>query len=175
MRQQGDAMRQSLRKELTLTFACCLGVTTPAACYIVCYSTSTYQRGLMSIKKELYKAGPYADFFSQGVRVGDALYLAGQVGMTETGEIPSDLPAQVETAYRNIASVLSEFGATMDNIVDETFFVTDMKECMSQVPAVFGARQAAYGKKPEVAQTLIGVSALVDPGLKVEIKVIAKL
>jgi enamine deaminase RidA (YjgF/YER057c/UK114 family) len=152
-----------------------LGVTMSAACYSVRLSTVISLRELMSIEKELYKAGPYADFFSQGVRVGDALYLAGQVGMTETGEIPTDLPAQVEAAYRNIASVLSEFGATMDNIVDETFFVTDMKECMNQLPAVFGARQAAYGKKPEVAQTLIGVSALVDQGLKVEIKVIAKL
>ena len=95
--------------------------------------------------------------------------------MTEKGEIPADLPAQVEAAYENIVAVLSQFGATMDNIVDETFFVTDMNECMSQVPQIFQAREAAYGKKPEVAQTLIGVSALVDPGLKVEIKVIAKI
>jgi enamine deaminase RidA (YjgF/YER057c/UK114 family) len=100
--------------------------------------------------------------------------LAGQVGMTEAGEIPSDLPSQVKAAYKNIAAVLFEFGATMDNIVDETFFVTDMKDCMRQVPAIFETREAAYGKKPEVAQTLIGVSALVDPGLKVEIKIIAK-
>ncbi|MDA8659607.1 Rid family hydrolase [Luminiphilus sp.] len=129
----------------------------------------------MSIEKELYRSGPYADFFSQGVKVGDSLYLAGQVGMTETGEIPAGLPAQVEAAYKNIATVLSQFDAKMDNIVDETFFVTDINECMSQVPQIFQARETAYGKKPEVAQTLIGVSALVDPGLKVEIKVIAKI
>jgi enamine deaminase RidA (YjgF/YER057c/UK114 family) len=131
-------------------------------------------RDAVSIEKELFRAGPYADFFSQGVRVGDSLYLAGQVGMTEAGEIPSDLPSQVEAAYKNIAAVLFQFGATMDNIVDETFFVTDMTDCMRQVPAIFETREAAYGKKPEVAQTLIGVSALVDPGLKVEIKIIAK-
>ena len=129
----------------------------------------------MSIEKELFRAGPYADFFSQGVRVGDSLYLAGQVGMTELGEIPTDLPTQVEVAYQNIAAVLAQFGATMDNIVDETFFVTDMSDCMGQVPAIFATREAAYGKKPEVAQTLIGVAALVDPKLNVEIKVIAKI
>ena len=84
------------------------------------------------------------------------------------------MPSQVEAAYKNIVAVLFEFGATIDNIVDETFFVTDMKDCMRQVPVIFETREAAYGKKPEVAQTLIGVSALVDPGLKVEIKIIAK-
>jgi hypothetical protein len=34
----------------------------------------------MSINKKLFRSGPYADFFSQGVQVGSALYLAGQVG-----------------------------------------------------------------------------------------------
>ncbi|MCH1492699.1 MAG: RidA family protein [Luminiphilus sp.] len=129
----------------------------------------------MAVEKELHKSGPYADFFCQGVRVDNTLHLAGQVGMTDTGEVPADLAAQVETAYQNIAGVLAHFGATMDNIVDETFFVTDMQDCMANVPAVFSVREAAYGKKPEVCQTLVGTPALVDPRLKVEIKVVARL
>lgn len=129
----------------------------------------------MTIEKKLHKAGPYADYFCQGVRVDNALYLAGQVGMTESGDIPSELSGQVELAYKNIIAVLGEFGASMDNIVDETFFVTDMEDCMANVPAVFAAREAAYGKKPEVCQTMVATPALVDPRLKVEIKVIARL
>ena len=129
----------------------------------------------MSKTKQSYKSGPYADFFCQGVRVDGALYLAGQVGMTENGEIPDDLPAQVALAYQNISHVLAQFDASMDDIVDETFFVTDMDDCMANVPGVFAAREAAYGKKPEVCQTLVATPALVDPRLKVEIKVIARL
>ena len=34
----------------------------------------------MSINKKLYRSGPYADLFSQGVQVGNGLYMAGQVG-----------------------------------------------------------------------------------------------
>lgn len=129
----------------------------------------------MAVEKELYKSGPYADFFCQGVKVDNVLYLAGQVGMTETGEVPGDLAAQVEIAYQNIAGVMAHFGATMDHIIDETFFVTDMQDCMANVPAVFAVRESAYGKKPEVCQTLVGTPALVDPRLKVEIKVVARL
>jgi enamine deaminase RidA (YjgF/YER057c/UK114 family) len=42
----------------------------------------------MSSQKKLYRAGPYADFFSKGVQVGEALYLAGQVGVDEKGRHP---------------------------------------------------------------------------------------
>jgi len=129
----------------------------------------------MAVEKDTYKSGPYADFFCQGVKVDNALYLAGQVGMTDSGEVPEELAAQVAIAYQNIASVLAHFDATMDHIVDETFFVTDMHDCMANVPAVFSAREAAYGKNPEVCQTLVGTSALVDSRLKVEIKVVARL
>ena len=45
----------------------------------------------MPIEKTLFRSGPYADLFSQGVQVGKTLYLAGQVAMDEAGNIPADL------------------------------------------------------------------------------------
>ena len=72
----------------------------------------------MPIEKTLFRSGPYADLFSQGVQVGKTLYLAGQVAMDEAGNIPADLVSQMQLAYQNVASVLAEFGANMDNIVD---------------------------------------------------------
>ena len=38
----------------------------------------------MGINKKLYRSGPYADLFSQGVQVGNGLYMAGQVGNDES-------------------------------------------------------------------------------------------
>ena len=32
----------------------------------------------MAIEKQLFRSGPYADLFSQGVQVGNTLYMAGQ-------------------------------------------------------------------------------------------------
>ena len=129
----------------------------------------------MPINKKLYRAGPYADFFAQGVLVGDLLTLAGQIGVDANGETPDDLKGQMLVCYENIRAVLAEFGATMENVVDETWFVTDVEECMQLVGDLFSAREAVYGGKPEVSQTLVGVTALVDPALKIEIKCIARV
>ncbi|MEP5566958.1 MAG: Rid family hydrolase [Halioglobus sp.] len=127
----------------------------------------------MAISKRLLREGPYADYFSQAVQVGESIYLSGQVGIDETGNVPADLLSQMKLAYTNIEAVLKEYGASMDNIVDETWFVTDMKDCMAQVPALFSAREEHYGKKPEVCQTLVQVAALVDPSMMIEIKCVA--
>ena len=127
----------------------------------------------MSINKKLFRSGPYADFFSQGVQVGSVLYLAGQVGTDASGKAPESLVEQMKNAYQHVESVLNEFDCTIDNVVEETWFVTDMQDCMSQVQDLFAARQGVYGKIPEVAQTLVQVAGLVDPAFKIEIKCVA--
>ena len=125
--------------------------------------------------KKLFRTGPYADFFSQGVQVGNVLTLAGQLGDTEDGSVPVEIKDQMINCYTNIKNVLSEFDATLDNVIDETWFVTDVNECMENVSEIFSEREVIYGCKPEVSQTLVGISALVQPQYKLEIKVIAYL
>ncbi len=125
------------------------------------------------MNKKLYRTGPYADFFSQGVQVGNVLTLAGQLGDAEDGSVPGDIKDQMINCYNNIKNVLSEFDATLDNVIDETWFVTDVNECMENVSEIFDERENIYGCKPEVSQTLVGISALVQPQYKLEIKAIA--
>ena len=129
----------------------------------------------MAIEKKVFRSGPYADLFCQGVRVGDTLYMAGQVGTDENGSAPEDLVAQMKHAYAHVQSVLAEYGVTMDNVVDETWFVTDIDNTMAKVGDLFAARAEIYGKKPEVSQTLVQVAGLVDPSFKIEIKCVASL
>ena len=129
----------------------------------------------MSIEKQTYRSGPYKDIFAQCVKVGDILYLAGQVGIDEVGNPGNDITEQTALAYKNIQHVLSKFGASLSNIVDETMFVTNMEEVMANAESIFGARAEAYQGIPEVCQTLVQVSALVLPKLKLEIKCIAHL
>ena len=107
----------------------------------------------MAIEKKVFRSGPYADLFCQGVRVGDTLYMAGQVGTDENGSAPEDLVAQMKHAYAHVQSVLAEYGVTMDNVVDETWFVTDI-DIPWRKSGIF-ARAEIYGKKPEVSQTLV--------------------
>ena len=129
----------------------------------------------MKLDKKLFRDGPYSDFFSQGVQVGNILTLAGQLGDGEDGEIPESIKEQMENCYRHIQNVLNEFGASLDNVIDETWFVTDVEDCMNNVGEIFQARERIYGCKPEVSQTLIGTTALVAPSYKIEIKCIAHL
>lgn len=129
----------------------------------------------MKIDKKLFRAGPYSDFFSQGVQVGNILTLAGQLGDDAEGNVPESISAQMENCYKNIQNVLNEFGASLENIIDETWFVTDVNECMENVDEIFSKREKIYGCKPEVSQTLIGTTALVSPDCKIEIKCIASL
>lgn len=129
----------------------------------------------MTLSNETFRSGPYVDFVAQGVKVGNILYLGGQVGMDDAGNIPATLAEQTVLTYANIRAVLAEFGAGMDNIVDETFLVTSVAETHENLEAVFGARAEAYGGIPEVTQTLIGVATLTLPELKIEIKCVAHL
>ena len=125
--------------------------------------------------KKLFREGPYADFFSQGVQVGNVLTMAGQIAVDDNGHTPDDLKSQMIMCYENILKILDHFGGTLENVVDETWFVTDIDECMENVSEIFAEREKIYGCKPEVSQTLIGVNALVQPNLKIEIKCIAHI
>jgi enamine deaminase RidA (YjgF/YER057c/UK114 family) len=130
--------------------------------------------------KEVVAFGPFKDFIADGVRVCNTIHLSGSVSIDEQGQAlhPGDIVKQAQQAYRNIATVLEKFGATMDNIVYETLFVTDMSAVMGseeKMGAFFGARAEAYGGNPQVSQSLIGVAELVMPELLIEIKVVAHM
>lgn len=129
----------------------------------------------MTIEKKTYRSGPFQEFFAQGTQVGNVLYLSGQVGIDQDGNTSISIVDQTKVAYTNMQDVLSQFGSDMSNIVDETFFVTDMDELFGNIEDVYGAREAAYGGNPEVCQTLLQVVALAQPELKIEIKCIAHL
>jgi enamine deaminase RidA (YjgF/YER057c/UK114 family) len=88
---------------------------------------------------------------------------------------PGDIVGQVRQAYANVAEVLGHFDATLENVVSETWFVVDVPGLNKRARAVFTARAEAFGGQPETAQTLIGVSALFQPDLMIEIQVVARV
>ena len=91
--------------------------------------------------KKLLRVGPYANFFSQGVQVDNVLTLAGQIGVDSDGNIPESIKDQMAVCYSNIKEVLHHYDATLDNIIDETWFVTDVNECMENVEDIFAERE----------------------------------
>ena len=112
--------------------------------------------------------------YSQAVKVGDTIYLSGQISHNETGEIVGvgDVEAQIRQTYVNIKKLLAEYGANVENIVDETWFVTDIEAG----DAVAGKlRKEIYSGIPVVALTVVEIKRLAFPELLVEIKCVAKV
>ena len=86
---------------------------------------------ILSINKETMSLGmPWEKEYgySQAAKIGDTIYVSDQVAHDDNGKIvgKGEMEAQMRQAYSNIHKVLAQYGATMDNIVDETLFVTDM-------------------------------------------------
>ena len=112
--------------------------------------------------------------YSQAVKVGDTIYLAGQVGHDDKGNFlgVGNMEVQMRAAYANIGKVLAQYGATMDNVVDEMLFVTDMD-------AAFAARvkmkQEVFSGSPVLGSTIVQIQRLAFPQLMIEIRCIARV
>lgn len=112
--------------------------------------------------------------YAQAVKVGDTIYVSGQVSHDETGKIvsPGDMEAQMRQAYTNIKKVLAQYGATIDNIVDEILFVTDMNTAFA---AAVKCRKDIFSGTPSVASTIVQIQRLAFPELMIEIRCVAKV
>ena len=112
--------------------------------------------------------------YSQAVKVGDTIFMAGQVSHDDRGNIlgEGDMTVQMRVAYANIEKVLDQYGATMENLVDEVLYVTDMEAAFD---AAVKIRRDVFSGFPQVASTIIEVKRLAFPQLMIEIKAIAKV
>ena len=112
--------------------------------------------------------------YAQAVKVGDTIYLSGQVSHDDKGNIIGlrDMEAQMRQAYINIQKVLAQYGATMNNIVEEMLFVTDMDTAFA---AATKCRREIFSGTPIVASTIVQIQRLAFPELMIEIRCVAKL
>jgi reactive intermediate/imine deaminase len=66
--------------------------------------------------------------FSDAVRVGDVLYLSGQIGIAPDGKLPDGIDAQTKQAMDNIGAVLKRAGLDYADVFHCTAFLADMKD-----------------------------------------------
>ena len=66
--------------------------------------------------------------FSSAVRVGDLLFLSGQIGNTPDGTLPPGIEAQARQAMDNIGAVLKGQGLGFGDLVKCTVMLDDMKD-----------------------------------------------
>ena len=110
---------------------------------------------------------------SQGVAVpaGRMIFASGQVAREVDGQLVGrgDIRAQTRKTLQNLQAVLAEAGATMDDVVKVTVFVTNLSEHFAAIHEI----RAEFFAAPYPASTLVEVSQLVDPEMLIEIEAIA--
>ena len=107
---------------------------------------------------------------SQAIRVGNTVYVSGQVAFDGDGEIVGvgDAAAQAEQCFKNLAAVLEAGGASLGDVVKLTNYFTSA----DYFPAYRDVKQRSFPKDPP-ASTSVVVVALLHPDFMMEVEAVA--
>jgi 2-iminobutanoate/2-iminopropanoate deaminase len=114
--------------------------------------------------------GPY----SQGIRVGNLVFTAGQVALDPTTQqvVAAGITEQTTRVLENLKAILEAAGSSLSQTVKATVFLKDFND-FAAMNAVYGAYLAADGMTPP-ARTTVEVSRLPKDVL-VEIDLVAEV
>lgn len=125
----------------------------------------------MSDRRMFNWTDPHHDLpFSPVTRIGDTLYISGQVGVERATRsvVPGGIGPQTRRALQNLEEVLGLAGVTLQNVAKVNVFLTDMSD--------FEAFNAAYREffpTDPPSRTTVGTSGLSKPEMLIEIEAIA--
>jgi 2-iminobutanoate/2-iminopropanoate deaminase len=123
------------------------------------------------MKKEVVVVNMFPDStvpYSQGVKAGNLLFIAGQIGVDPTNSKlkGNSIREQTEQALTNMATVLKAAGSSMDHVVKTTVFLSDFKD--------FDEMNRVYVRFfPTNQPARSTVQVVLYDGFKVEIEAIA--
>lgn len=94
--------------------------------------------------------------YSQAVKVGDTVYMSGQIGLDPaTMEMVEGIEAQVRRVFDNLSAVTVAAGGSLADIVKLNIFLTDLGHF-----ALVNSVMAEYFQKPYPARAAVGVASL---------------
>lgn len=96
-------------------------------------------------------------------------FVSGQVGVDSRGKLQVGIEKQVEQVLKNIRQVLKSAGMDFKDIVKVTTFLTDSR----YIVPFRTVRDRFFPEPPYTSSTLLIVAGLADPGMLVEIEVVA--
>jgi enamine deaminase RidA (YjgF/YER057c/UK114 family) len=108
--------------------------------------------------------------FSTATRVGNMVFVSGQVAADENGNLvgKGDARAQADQCFRNVAAALEAAGATLDDLTKITCFLVKLED----YPAYAAARLAVFPENGPASSTVMNTH-LVSPDYLVEVEAIA--
>lgn len=130
----------------------------------------------MKNRQDIIPAGMEAIYrdigYAPAVRVGNTLYISGQIGRDAQMRLVEAREAQFVQVFENLKTVLHAAGADFDDIVDVTSFHTDMRD----LPLYMQVRDRYFSGPHRPAWTAIGAASLCGiPGYFLEVKAVAVL
>ncbi|MGF6696893.1 enamine deaminase RidA (YjgF/YER057c/UK114 family) [Paraburkholderia sp. MM5496-R1] len=129
-------------------------------------TTSTRRQ---SIVPPPFQAFYDAYHFSPATRVGDTIWVSGQVGIGPDMKAGEGMEAQARIAFESLKAVLESAGGSLADIVELTTFHTDLR---GEIEA-FSAVKDAYFPARYPSWTAVGVTQLALPELCIEIRAVA--
>ena len=116
-----------------------------------------------AVPKQVVNTGRPNPNFSGGIRVGDMLYAAGQLGPAD-----STIEVQTRVSLERTKAIFEAGGTSMENAVKCTVFLTRVTDFQ----AMNGVYRTFFPKDPPARSTIV-VAALVVPNALVEIECVA--
>ena len=117
-------------------------------------------------------APQFPTILSQGRRVGNLLFISGQVSMKPgTREVYGhDIREQVRQTLENVRAVCEAAGTNLERVVKTTIFLTDMRHY-----AAMNEVYKQFFKQPMPTRSCVAVAALALPNLLCEIEAVAEI
>jgi len=128
----------------------------------------------MTAKRQSFNPGSTqamydAMHFAQATRVGDTIWVSGQVGIDAAMKPAAGMEAQAHLAFQNLRAALSAAGASLADVVELTTFHTDLRGEMG----AFSKVKDEYFPNRYPSWTAVGTTQLALPELVVEIRAVA--
>jgi enamine deaminase RidA (YjgF/YER057c/UK114 family) len=108
--------------------------------------------------------------YSRAVKIGNVVEVTGTVASGDDGNVvgKNDAYAQTKFIYQKIESVLQRAGAEMKDVIRVRMFVTDISRWQE-----YGKAHSEFFKEIKPCNTMVEVSALIEPDYLIEIEATA--
>ena len=111
----------------------------------------------MSKREAIIPAGMEAVYekihYAPAVKVGNTIYVSGQIGRDTAMQLVEGREAQIVQAFENLKLVLTAAGASLSDVVDVTTYHTDMRD----LPLFMKVRDQYLTTHPLPAWTAVGI------------------